>query len=613
MGGTAIRTMVSDAGRKRWLVDFLTVGTSLLISQIAMAQLGPLNISGYLEYQYRLTAAEESPSADTHLGTIRSDLSTYLWRPWILQVNASLGLTKSFNESPTSLGDGELNQESTLLTGRLRLDLFRQSRFPFNAYVNRQDSRVEGDLPGNELLSTTYGFYQQYAAKGGGRYSVQYQRILAESIVADDLTEFREDTSDDWIFQAQESLGSNQFEYKSTFTNVSRISSKQTLDRDSHTLQHRLNTSGGFFVDDTLFFSDERFEFADTATDRRFAQLISVSTWRPNTDRPLLVTGRALLQGTETGNAGMEQRSKNLALTAAATYQYSDRVLFAANAGVTEVDAPGEENDLSTVFQRLLADYRSPDFDIWAGQYRWSGTVDLGNTVGRDEDISENSVKDIALRFNHRIVRQKALRSGRNFQIGLAQDVAGLADTAGNERQAFSHSIHATLSNYTGRTSSYLQLSSSDRRNRGDDKGFFQLVNLQASRNSRLGRDRDWSGSVTVQYGRSFRPDDGAEASDEKSVSYSADLRYRHADLFDVSNLNFTAELRMRSSDFLSDDPLDVITVQPDRERTDIDWRNRLTYWIGLLEFRLDANMRQIDDKWSALLFLSVRRHYGIG
>jgi hypothetical protein len=94
-----------------------------------------------------------------------------------------------------------------------------------------------------------------------------------------------------------------------------------------------------------------------------------------------------------------------------------------------------------------------------------------------------------------------------------------------------------------------------------------------------------------------------------ESASYSADLSYRHANLFSVPLLNFTSELRLLSEDFIVDDPLDA--ALDETERVDTMWRNRLSYRIGLLEFDLHATFREVNDSLSTRVFLKVRRYYG--
>ena len=74
-------------------------GTAVLITLLAAteghAQFGPVRHNGYLEYQYRNTRNEGLPSNSLHLATWRTNLSTFLVQPWILQLDGSLALTET--------------------------------------------------------------------------------------------------------------------------------------------------------------------------------------------------------------------------------------------------------------------------------------------------------------------------------------------------------------------------------------------------------------------------------------------------------------------------------------------------------------------------------------
>ena len=157
----------------------------------------------------------------------------------------------------------------------------------------------------------------------------------------------------------------------------------------------------------------------------------------------------------------------------------------------------------------------------------------------------------------------------------------------------------------------YLRLSASDRRSFGDNKITHQLLNLQYSIDNATDRERAWNGNVTMQYGRTLRNNGTIDSADTGTVSYSANLGYRHVNLFDISHLNFTSQLRMLSSEFRSEDPFEP-DISTDRSRLDSSWRNQLDYSIGLLQIRADADLRDIDGHLTAFFSLRVRRFFGV-
>jgi len=602
MAGRAIRMMVSGAAGRTWLAVAASV-VLLGLLPIAQAQLGPVAIDGFLEYQYRQRGGTGPIDVTGQLGTLRTNASTYLWRPWILRVNASLGLTKTFTDN------ADAKQIGTLITGGLRVDFLRESRFPFAVYADSRDGRVDGDLTNIDVITRTYGFRQQYEANRGGRFSLDFRRRTVDDLFADGSRVSRDSVSDTWQANATKVLGRNQLVFDSVWSDISQNESQQFQERMRHTLRHRFSSSKVFSLEDILFFSNERYLVGDFHSLRRFLQLSAISTWRPVTDRPLLIVGRGLLQGTDAGSNGFEQGSKNVTVTGSATYQYSDRVVFAANTGVAAADTD-EGDDRSSVFQRLRAEYRSRIYDLWNSQYRWGGLTEVGNRSGRDNLAAGNSVQDIVLTFNHNLAKRYQLSSGRNLEFNFSQQLTGAVDTDRRDGRFATHTVYATLSGQRGQTRSYIRLTATDRRTSGDQRDVFQLLNLQASRSTQTDRYRAWSGSLTMQYGRTGRQDSGPEDSDNQTISYSANLSYRHANLFGVSNLSFNSDLNMLSNNFRSNEPFDN-ELDPDRSRNDAAWRNRLDYRVGLLQLRLQVDLGAVDSFRNSVIFLGIRRYYG--
>jgi hypothetical protein len=607
MTDRAIRMMVAGAAGGTWMAVAFSV-LLLGLAPIARAQLGPVVVDGFLEYQYRQRGGTGPNDVTGQLSTLRTNVSTYLWRPWILRVNASLGLTETVTEN------NDAKQNGTLITGGLRVDFLRDSKFPFAAYFESRDGRIDGDLLDVDVITRTYGFLQQYIADHGGRFSLDYRRRTVNDLFADGSRVSRNSVNDTWQASAQKTLGRSRLVFNSVWSDITQTESQQSQETMRHTLRHRVNSRKNFLLENILFFSNERYSVGEFDRLRRFLQFNTVSSWRPDTQKPLLIVGRGLLQGIDVGSNGFEQGSRNLAVTVSATYQYSDRVVFAANTGVSAADTQ-EGDDRSSAYQRLRADYRSRIFDLWRSDYRWGGSAEVGNRNDRDDLADGNSVQDLVLSFNHHLARRYQLSSGRNFEFNFSQQLTGAVDTDERDLQYVTHTAYATLSRQLGQTRSYVRLTATDRRTRGDQRDIFQLLNLQASRSTQTDRHRAWSGSLTLQYGRTARQDSGAGAgagdSDSQTISYSANLTYRHTHLFNVTGLSFNSELEMLSSDFISNEPFEN-EFDADRERTDSAWRNRLDYRVGLLQLRLEVNMRAIDSFRNSIVFFSIRRYYGI-
>ena len=266
------------------------------------------------------------------------------------------------------------------------------------------------------------------------------------------------------------------------------------------------------------------------------------------------------------------------------------------------------------MFQRLRGTYRSRPLPLGRTAYNWGGTLDLSNR--RDSNGTDETVQTIGSSFNHGLSRGSNFDGGRQLQFNLTQTIAAFADTDDRREQSLVHTASAPYSRQQGRTSGYLRFSASDRRRYGDRRDEFQLLSLQASSRMQLNRTRSLNGGFSLQFSNSEMPRmlNGDETTmtmaDQDTFTYSVNLSYIDRELFNVYNLNFLSELRYLSVDFQNDDPFAQEDFF-DPNRSDSSWRNELTYRIGLLEFKLLAEVRDINGQWNSQAFFSVRRYYG--
>lgn len=585
--------------------SLLTLLPALCLPGLAAnAQLGPIQSSGFLEYQYQQNTGPDLIDSVTQLGTWRGNAATYLWTPWILKVDGAVGVTRTVTDADIDF-DGR--RESTLLTGRLNTGLFQQSPFPVRAYVERLDSRVDSTIADLGLQTTTIGTVAQFAPRGGGSYSVIFRSSENDRLANDATTMQRAFSDSIWQVSLNKTLGRNDLRLTTLLGKTDRYEQRETLQRTAHNLRHKFRTSPRFYTDSTFFVSSESFDFDDSENLRKFQQFNGIATWRPETSRPLIITTRALLQGIETDRADLTTDSQSMAMTALVSYQKSERTTWSADVGITDRDADiGTEG--SALFQRLRANYRSDRHLFGDNSYRWGSVLEIGNR--HDLDNGDGDVKDALLRVDHSISRNVMFRGDNRLQVSFAQQLTAAHNNLEESLRVFSNSIFGTYSNQSGQVSTYVRLSATDRRSLGDQRAVNQLLNLQASTMAQAGRHRAWNGSITVQLGRSELPTIDTPSMRRESVSYSADLMYRHANLFSIPSLNFVSELRLLSEDFIVADPLEA-ELGIESERVDSMWRNRLSYRIGLLEFDLHATFREINDALNTRVFFKVRRYYG--
>ena len=222
--------------------------------QPAAAQLAPVLANGYLDYQYRLTDGAARPTSTVQQATLHTDFSTYIWRPWIAQLHGRVGLT----ERTTKYGD--LSEKGSLLTGRLQLDLFRQSRFPFMAYYESRDSDVGGDSSDIDVATNQFGISQRYTTLRGGTYLLDFEKRNSKEQFVDGFRISDQFQSEQLRFTADKTLGRNSLNLRSLIESVDREAPDSTLRTTRHALRHRYRALSRFSVDDTTLFSSEVFD-----------------------------------------------------------------------------------------------------------------------------------------------------------------------------------------------------------------------------------------------------------------------------------------------------------------------------------------------------------------
>ena len=185
-----------------------------------------------------------------------------------------------------------------------------------------------------------------------------------------------------------------------------------------------------------------------------------------------------------------------------------------------------------------------------------------------------------------------------------------IVDTSGRERNQLRHSLNITSGSRGDSVERFVRLSITDQRSFGDERRLNQLVNLQLSLRGRPDVDRHWTGNASLQYGKNQLTKPAGILGDAKSLGYSVNLDYRHANLWGVPNLDFNSEFRFLSSDLQTDDPLDL-DVGFDTETQLSYWRNRLRYTIGLLRLQGIVTIREVDGDLVAGVTLTIRRFFG--
>lgn len=597
-----MRTRVKHSfGTGGLLRQVLLLAAFLLAARDAYCQ-APMDTNGYLDYQLRYRTVEKEPDRIQNVITGQFDLSTYIWQPWIANLNADLAVTRSYTDV---VGDG--GQDTSLVTGRGEMRLLPASPFPLALFVEQRDSDVSGTLLGTDFNFFSYGFMQQFAPSGGGRFSLSYRNDEVSNGSAGDDRGERVDNSDLWQFSADKRFGAHalslSLEQRSSDVRSDGLNEDSDIDRQI--LRHRFASGTGLSLDNVVFHLGEVRSRPGQYTDRDFAQVNSILAWRPQSASRLLVTSTALATHTESTFDLAATEANAASINAGATWQQTPRLSLTASGGANLLDTPSSSQ--TTSYQRAGANYTGDLIALGALTYSWGTGLTVANNTFSDDPEYDN-IQDYSLRFDHGLSRSLVTGSSSQLSFNLGQQLALGYDTMRGDGTLLNHSAALTWSEQSAQDTTFLRMAIGDRRRYGTQEDVFQLLNLQASRRWQTSHLSSWTGNVTLQWTFSSAVMDWGQQGNN-DASYSIDLNYNRMTVFGVPNLSFVSELRYFSSDFRSEDDL-LMTPDTRLLKEDRVWRNRLEYRIGKLELKLHADLLDNNGSARGLLLLQARRYF---
>lgn len=590
----------------QWVCGVTVCITMLMSSEQSGAELPPVRIWGELGYDFRLEDFENGNDSLEHAAVARVNGATYIYQPWVATVEGGVG----FDIRTVERDRGDVDSDSINGYGRLRL--LPQSRFPFEAYAERTDSRSDTDLAGQDLERTRIGFQQRYSTLGGTTYNLGYEHTDQQNNTrsATGIPDRHNDVADLVQFSFDKAIDAHGIHFNSQLNVIERDNSQ---DRKTQTLfsslRHTYNPGPLLSAEDMLTYNSTEVERTLAGVKTGILQLHSFAYWRPKTRRPLRVnaTLRALERTSETG--ATENSVQAATGTLGATYQWSPRWLFSGSAGVTGIEG-GTDSEVLT-FQTASANYNSEQFRLGAFDAGWFGQVDFRNNTD-----DSGSLQSLGALTGYNLRRTIPAGRAAAFLINASQSVSVVAESDDFNSQRLLSQLSSSWHDRGNITTRLLRVSLSDSRTwaSGDRasevEGDFQLANLQASLDHRLTTNSSLSGNLTVQATRrsSGSAATGAGADEGEWIpTATADITYYNRMVFGIPRLSFRSSLR-----FISDSYLPLLDEPDDLDgREDMRWENRLEYTIGRLQLRAIGRLSEIRDEEQMFFLLQVRRLFG--
>jgi hypothetical protein len=584
---------------------------------------GPWRTAGSIGLDARWLRFEDAST--TSQGALLADIesASYLWQPWFVQVRFGAGLVAA-TDSGRDSGQG-LSASGNSMTGHAQVAVFPASRFPFTLRAEATDSRASTATLGNDWRTRRLTLSQSYRPESGNdHYHVQ---VDASQVLSDG----QRDTLVTLDADAMQLRGAHRFELSLNLAD-NRNKGDGEIDQGrtrlaSLTARHGFHPSTALGIDSLASWHQFKGRFGNgneglPADDfgSEVRQLSTLVTWRPREgDLPLPVSPSTLVVGSARwvesrglgAVAGPALTSLNATVGASTELTPDWRV--AASAAANHIDSGSDDGAANSVSLNGSANW-TPRLQPW-GAWRYAPSVGLAAGLSRGD---EDSAREFAaVQAAHSLSREFVREEQDMVSLSAAQSISWLTDAGVAERRnstTLTHSlglVWQSLSDVTRQR--FASASVSDSRTHADDRGSFQLVNLQWTQRTQLSRQSSWSGSLTWQSSRSelsqtdLFTGERFESGGRWEHFASGTLNYEQQRVFGVPRLRFsllaavsTQQLQRRSAGDV-DAPLEFVSRSVEA---------RLDYSVGRLEARLSARAARVDDRSVAAVIARVLRRF---
>lgn len=566
-------------------------------------RLAPIRWAGNVGASLRFSGGDNQPRRFQDLESANVQARSYIWQPWFAQVAAGLGLVTSidrYSRSVVDSGAGTNRSTSTTGTGNFALSLLPVSRFPFQVSYDVTDSRVSGELTGNDFTNRRLSLRQSYRPPTGNtNYVVNYDRSTLNS------ASFGRDTLSALTAGVTHAWNGQNIDVTASRTRNDRGNSGESALLNRINARHSYRPEGTLSIDTQASYSASDLHLLNSGltpdTRSRFLQLNSVGTWRPEEGHPLNVIGSARLFRSEfSSGRGADTTSNSLAANIAANYRWTPSTTLYGSLGLTQV-----KNDIES---RLLTNeaagitYTPEAIDIGAYKYTWNAGANIANQTGS----AEGTQYTLGSTVGHTLLRNIRLSNAYMASYSVGQSYTVFEDRLRGLSQTLTHNATASLrGSPTPESSAYLSLTVADARTQGANENSFQIINLQSSGQLQLSRDAFASANLTIQGTRQSTPGMPATGFTRNS---SGNLNYNHTRAFNVPQLRYSLIYTANQTQYQSRLQGDI---DAPREQVNQSLEQRFDYRIGRLEMRLSGRVARTEDRKDWLIYFSINRRFG--
>jgi hypothetical protein len=581
-------------------------------------RLAPVRYAGTVSLDGRWLRLDDGSRSTQALLFNEIEFASYVWQPWFIQLNAGLGALAG-RDSSTGPDAPSSSSSTAALTGHFGMAVFPASRFPFELRAEVSDSRLRGDFLGSNYRSHRLSLNQSYRPEvGNDNYNInfEYSRLNAGGSAGG------EDTLSTLRGTALREFGAHSFDFAGQVSVNDRTDTGDSSRIALLNARHTYNPASALHVDSLASWNEVKLRGGraenrfDSASDIR--QVSSFATWRPlegewlySATSPLYLTGNLRFVDAGASDAGVSQRTRATSASLGASQELTREWRLAGSLSASMVDP-----DRGPAVTSTAGDASVTFTPVGLRLGEWSYTPSAAANVGVSRAGSVTGTRTS-------MGGQVAHSASRSFEFGETSSLSfSLSQSLGVFRDSQVQGSSRALSNSAGmywqgtsegESQTYASVSASDSRTWAQERGSFQLVNLQLSRRTQLSRHASWSGNLTWQASRSdttltdFVTGLPRQASPGWQRFANGSLNYENQRVMGVPRLRFSALLALSSQQLESRAAGDI---NAPRERITESIETRLDYSVGRLEARLSARLARIEGRNVTSIFARVQRHY---
>lgn len=570
----------------------------------------PIRWGGNTASSYNFNSSPGGTSTFSETQTLNLRASSYIYQPWYAQVSGDVGLLSGSSKQSGGDSASSSGSRNMSMTYGGNLNLFPQSRFPFQAYVQSSDSRASADAQGQHYTSTRLGARQSYRPEvGPDNYSAAADRSIVTTSTVRSVVDALQGTYATTI--ADHVLNSNA-RYSRNLGDVGGQGSNLL----SLTATHSWRADEEFTVASSASYSNNQIRMLTgtglSLNNSQVMQAASSVTWLPDEDLPLIIIGGGnfLRMNTLTETAKADLTTLNG--YANANYRFSQNL--SATAGVTLAQSLSSGTSQLSSGQNASISYSGNPLILGDYSYNWGTGGGISNQMISGGVANRN----LSGQIQHSLLRSIVLSKENAITLNAGQSYSLTHNSTSGQSGILTHTGGASWRLGLGeRTLGSLSATLSDSLSTGSFPTHFRSFSAQGNLQTQLSGRSALTASLNVVVSQQLATAPATETSPvlpstnsgSSTVNGSGQVSYTHRSPFDIANLFYTATFQANASQtnlrLISGDPNALAWQTGNVFQQNIDYR------LGRLSFRATGSLATLNGKENASMFFMVSREIG--